>query len=229
MRGQSDDVVDRFHQCHSALRQLPQRSHDFGVTGMANEDDVPTGFARTLRLLMHLGHQGTGCVDIFKSACFRLGRNSLGHAVGAENDRDAVGHLIERFDENRALGAQRVDDIAVVDDFVPDIDRCPETLDCKLHDTDRPVDARTKAARCRNQQLQFGRRAAVGMYRRQGSVHDAGALAQHGISGKAASHRCAAFIPPIRSGAHEAVSTDPLRSRLFGKPDYHDVHFDCLP
>ena len=45
------------------------------------------------------------------------------HAVGAE-DRDRPGRNVgDLLDEDRALGAQRLDDVLVVDDLVKDVDR----------------------------------------------------------------------------------------------------------
>src|SRR5690606_13704814 len=144
------------------------------------------------------------------------------HAMRAEYDRDAIGNLVERFDENRAFGLQRVDDIAVMHDLVPDIDRRAIFLQREFDDADRAIDAGAETARRGDQNLEFCRFAAPCGRRRIGSVHDARALAQQVPWGKAASSPsrlpfslvaslcrslcCAAFIAPIRSGAHEAGS-----------------------
>jgi len=40
---------------------------------------------------------------------------------------------------------QPINDVRVVHDFVPNIDRSPEELDCALHDVDGPIDARTES------------------------------------------------------------------------------------
>jgi hypothetical protein len=52
-----------------------------------------------------------------------------------------------------AEAAQAVDDEAVVDDLVADIDRRPEPLDRQLDDLDGAVDACAKSARGRDQDL----------------------------------------------------------------------------
>src|SRR3546814_1098822 len=80
----------------------------------------------------------------------------------AEDNRDAIGDLIERFDENRALRLQRVNDIAVVHNLVPDIDRRAIFLQREFDDADRAIDAGAETARRRDQNLEFRRFAASG-------------------------------------------------------------------
>jgi hypothetical protein len=67
--------------------------------------------------------------------------------VGAEHDRHAVGHFVEFLDENRALGLQAIDHIAVVDDLVAHIDRRAVAFERALDDLDRAVDPGAEAAR----------------------------------------------------------------------------------
>src|SRR3546814_4948703 len=99
------------------------------MAGMADEDDVPAPLDRALGLAMDLRHQRAGGVDIVEPARLRFCRHRLWYPVGAEHHRHVVGDLIERFDENRALCLQRIHDIAIVDDLVPDIDGRAEALD----------------------------------------------------------------------------------------------------
>ena len=73
-----------------------------------------------------------------------------------EHDGPVVRHLVELIDEHRAELSQPVDDEAVVDDFVADIDRRAEPLERQLDDLDRAVDARAKAARRRDQHSKGG-------------------------------------------------------------------------
>ena len=145
-----------------------------GVAGVADEDDVTALFVGALGLFVDLGYQRTGRVDVVEPARFGLGRNRLWNAVRTEHDRNAVGHLIERFDENRPLRLQRFNDIAVMDDLVPDIDGGAITLDRQLDDADRPVDAGAKAAWGGHQNLEF--RGFGGGLRK--ICHDPRALAQ---------------------------------------------------
>ena len=51
-----------------------------------------------------------GGVQIVQATFLGLFRHGLGHAVGGKDDRHAVGHLIQLFNENRALVAKPVDD-----------------------------------------------------------------------------------------------------------------------
>ena len=64
-----------------------------------------------------------------------------------EHHRPVVGHLVELVDEHRAQLLQAVDDEAVVDDLVADIDRRAEPLERQLDDLDRAVDAGAETAR----------------------------------------------------------------------------------
>ena len=67
--------------------------------------------------------------------------------MGREDHRPVVGNLVELVDEHRAQLAQAIDDEAVVDDLVADIDRRAELLERQLDDLDRAVDAGAKSAR----------------------------------------------------------------------------------
>jgi hypothetical protein len=53
----------------------------------------------------------------------------------------------ELLDENRALGLQTVHDIAVVDDFMPDIDRSAIDRERPFHGIDGPHHTGAKASR----------------------------------------------------------------------------------
>jgi hypothetical protein len=53
-------------------------------------------------------------------------------------------HLIQLIDEIGALGAQAFDDMTIMDDFVPNIDRGAVFIDRTLDDLDRAFDAGTK-------------------------------------------------------------------------------------
>jgi hypothetical protein len=66
--------------------------------------------------------------------------------VGAEDHGVAGGHVGELFDEDGALGAQAIDDEAVVHDLVADVDRGAEEGDRPFDDLDGPFDAGAEAA-----------------------------------------------------------------------------------
>jgi hypothetical protein len=65
--------------------------------------------------------------------------------VGAE-DRVDLRHARELVDEDRALGAQRVDDVPVVHDLVADVDGWAVEVERDGDDVDRAIDARAVAA-----------------------------------------------------------------------------------
>ena len=66
--------------------------------------------------------------------------------MGAEDDGGVVGHLVELVDEVGALGAERLDHVAVVDDLLAHVDGVRTHLQRQLDDVDGAVDARAEAA-----------------------------------------------------------------------------------
>jgi len=60
--------------------------------------------------------------------------------MGAEDGDGAGGDLVYLIDEMRTFGAQPLDDVPIVDDFVADIDRRPIFLKGSLDDIDRALD-----------------------------------------------------------------------------------------
>ena len=146
-RVQRGDILERFHQGHLAFLDLAESADHLGVIGVAHENDMAACFGLPFRLTMDLGYQGTGRIEIFQTTLFGFMGNSLGHAVRRKNDRHAIGHFVQFLDKYRAHFLQFVDNIAVVDDFVPDIDRCAIFFNRQLDDFYGAVDACAKAAR----------------------------------------------------------------------------------
>ena len=109
-----------------------------------------------LRLAVHFADQRAGCIDIVEPARLRGSRNDLGHAMRAEYHGATVRHLVQFLDEDRTHAAQPVDDIAVMDDFVTDVDRRPEALDRQFDDLDGAVDTGAEAARRGDQDVERG-------------------------------------------------------------------------
>jgi hypothetical protein len=163
--GQEGDVVriDR-HECfrvhrrldqrHRARRHLPESADHLGMPGMADEHDMFALRHQPFGLTMDLRHQRAGRVEIGQAAILRGRRHRFGHAVRGKHHRHALGHFAQFLDEHRALRAQRIHDIFVVDDLVPDIDRRTVFLDRQFDDPDRAVHARTEAARRGDQQFE---------------------------------------------------------------------------
>ena len=118
-----------------------------GWCGMADQEDFAAALEMDRRLAVHLGDQRTGGVEREEIAGPGIGRNRLGNPVGREHHRriGVVGDLGKFLDENRALGPQAVDDIAVVDDLVTDIDRSAVDRERPFHGIDRPHHPGTEA------------------------------------------------------------------------------------
>ena len=131
-----------------------------GCPWLTDEQDMPPDLDQALRLAVDLTDQWAGGVEIIEPSRLRRGRHYLGHAVGAEHHRPAVGHFVELVDEHRAHAAKPVDDELVVDDLVPDIDRRTVQLDRLFDDRDCPVNSGAKAARRGNQDMKGGKHDA---------------------------------------------------------------------
>ena len=78
----------------------------------------------------------------------RLLLHGARHAVGGEHHRRvAVGDFAQLLDEDRALGLEALDHVAVVDDLVADVDRRPVKRERPLDGVDGAHDAGAEAAR----------------------------------------------------------------------------------
>jgi hypothetical protein len=77
--------------------------------------------------------------------------------VRREHHWAIVGYFIELVDEYCPKGAKPVDDKAVVNDLVADIDRRAEPLERQLDDLDGAIDTGAKAARRGYQDAQGGK------------------------------------------------------------------------
>ena len=123
------------------------RAFDLGMAGMADQDDLAALIGVALALDMHLGDQRAGRVDDRQAALAGARLDRAGDAVRAEDRDRARRDLVDLVDKARALGAQPLDDVPVVHDLVPDIDRRPVFLERPLDDLDRAFDPGAKAAR----------------------------------------------------------------------------------
>ena len=86
-----------------------------------------------------------------------------------EDHRGALRHLVQLLDEHRAERAQPIDDVPVVHDFVPHVDRRAEQLERALDDVDGAIDAGAEAARIGEQHLHRSRATACAFARRLSS------------------------------------------------------------
>src|SRR5690606_4013570 len=130
--------------------QLPHRADHLRMPGMANQDHMAPEPVMANRLLVNLGDQRTGGVEIKQVAVARIGRHGFRHAMGRKHD-GAMAMLHRDFtkflDEDGAPLLQAFNHIAVVHDLVAHIDRSPVLLQRKHNDLDRPIHTRTKAPR----------------------------------------------------------------------------------
>jgi hypothetical protein len=102
---------------------------------------------------MHLGDERARRVDRVQLFVLRGLPHRRRDAMRGENYRRAVGHFIELFDEHRAAPAKLIDDVAVVDDFLSNVDGPVDDLQRLFDDGDRAHDARAESAEAGDQQL----------------------------------------------------------------------------
>src|SRR3954470_4262299 len=119
------------------------------MAAMTDHDDLAALLAHPCDLDVHFRHQRARRIEDAQTARLGVLPHRLGHAVSAEYPRATRRHLGQVFDEYRTLHPQIVDDVLVVDDFVPNIDRRPMDLQRTLDDLDGTVHAGAEAARLR--------------------------------------------------------------------------------
>ncbi len=121
---------------------------------MADQHHAAADAAQPRDFHVHLGDQRTGGIEHLEVALIGLLAHGLRHAMRAEDHGGAIGHFVQLLDEHRAVGAQLVDDIAVVHDFVPHVDRRAERFQRALDDGDGAIDAGAEAAGIGEQDVQ---------------------------------------------------------------------------
>ena len=118
------NILDAFDELDRASRQLADGADHLGMTGVADQDDRAAALVMNESLAVDLGHERAGRINGEEIALAGHLGNRLRHAVGREDHRRrSGGNLIEVVDEYRALGAQGIDNVAVVDNLVAHIDR----------------------------------------------------------------------------------------------------------
>src|SRR2546426_11845940 len=106
---------------------------------MPDQDQLVTLSVITVDFVMALDDKGARCVDDLQPSPFGLFPDRLGYAVRAEDHSLAVRHFAQLLNEHRPFQLERVDDVAAVDDLVPDIDGRAVSLERQLYDVDGPV------------------------------------------------------------------------------------------
>src|SRR5205085_2706069 len=120
---------------------------DLLVTLMAHEDDRVVLLRELARLDVDLGDERAGGVDRPELALARVLVNGRGDAVGREDHDLALRDLGLLLDEDRAPFGQLLDDVLVVDDLLPDVDRCAVEVERLLDRLPGALDARAVTAR----------------------------------------------------------------------------------
>ena len=140
LRREGRGILRGLDQRHRSRRQLAERADHFRMVGMPDQQDFTAALEMDRRLAVHLGDQRTGGVERKEIAGAGVGGHRFRHPVGRKHHRciGIVGDFGQFLDENRALGPQAVDDIAVVDDFVADIDRGAIDGERPFHGIDGP-------------------------------------------------------------------------------------------
>ncbi len=114
---------------------------------VADQDDGVTLTGVLDRLEMHLGDQGARGVDGKQAPLASLVANLGRDTVGAVEQGGALGHFLERLDEDRAALLEPLDHVLVVHDLMIDVDRCAEELEGALQALDGHVDTGAEASR----------------------------------------------------------------------------------
>ena len=110
------------------VRRLAERADRLVVVVVADEDDRVALLGVVDGLEVHLGDERAGRVDRLEAASAAAIARTCGRdAVRREDERGVVRDLVDFLDEAGALVAQLVDDVAVVDDLLADVDRAVET------------------------------------------------------------------------------------------------------
>src|SRR5215510_8285101 len=125
------------------------------MAGVSDQDHDATLCEVALPLSMDLGDQRTGRIEYAQAARFRLLFHPARDSMCAEDGDRAGGHFRQMFDEARALGAQTLNHMAVVHDFVPNVDGRPEPRQRLLDDIDRADDTGAEAARLREDHVHW--------------------------------------------------------------------------
>jgi hypothetical protein len=96
---------------------------------------------------MNLGDERTRRVENAQAACLRILLDEPRDAMRAENGDRTDGHFREMLDEPCAFRAQALDDMAVVNDFVPHVDGRAKLRQRLLDDVDGADHAGAETAR----------------------------------------------------------------------------------
>ena len=130
-----------------AGRQLAHSADAFRVACVTDQQDMPAALVMNFGFPMNLRDERAGGVDGKQATLLCICRNGARNAMGGKDNRRAgFRNLVEFLDENGALCLQHFNDVAIMDDFMADIDRRAVGLDGSFDRVDRPNHAGAEAA-----------------------------------------------------------------------------------
>jgi hypothetical protein len=124
---------------------------------VADEQDVASGFNLAFSLTVDFADERTGGIKPIKPAFSGDLRHGFWHAMGRENNRCAIGHLIKFFNEHSAFGLQAINNEAIVHNLMAHIHWRTVPIDRTFDDFDRTVYAGAKAAWSSDKEANWGR------------------------------------------------------------------------
>src|SRR5271156_4003538 len=95
---------------------------------------------------MYLRHQRASGIDDAQLPFLRFRADARRHSVSAENKHSAYRNFLDRFHEDCATAAQLIHHIAVVHDFMMNVNWTPVSLEREFHNVHRSHYPRAESA-----------------------------------------------------------------------------------
>jgi hypothetical protein len=119
------------------------------MAGMADQQDVPFLIRMAPCLDMDLRDKRAGGVNRDHLALARRLDDGAGNTMRRKHHRRTIRNRVKLLDEYRPFGGKAIDNGAVVNNLVPDIDGSAELFQCHLDNPYRTVNTGAKATwRC---------------------------------------------------------------------------------
>ena len=123
------------------------------MPGVANQNRLFAAAAGAGDFHMDFSYQRAGSVENRQVTTLRFVAYCLRNPVGGENQDRAVRHFANLFDKNRPTLAQAIDDVAIMDNLVTNVDRRAVQRQRVFDNADSAVNAGAKTARVSQQDL----------------------------------------------------------------------------
>ena len=140
------DVLDRLDE-NDRIGSLAHRADDLLVPRVADEHDGVALGCVTPGLNVHLGHERARRVDRVQLPLRGALVNGRSNAVRGKNDRRPDRRVGFRLDEDRPAILEVANNVSVVNDLMPNVNRRPVVLERQFNGLDSPFHAGTKPAR----------------------------------------------------------------------------------